>query len=119
MKHNNTIETVEVVKDGIVWLENPRRRTYSVASLLKVGKDNAVTSEELMRTLNISRRSLFDAVHKERLEGAIILPDNAGGYYIPDMDTEEGQREFESWSCRMKASGRGQLAVTGKRKAGH
>ncbi len=119
MKHNNTIDAKEATKEKIVWLEKSiNRRNYSVSALLKVGKANAISSEELMRTLSINRRTLFSVVHSERLNGAVILPDNAGGYYIPDMDTEEGKREFEVWACRMKALGRGHFAVTGRKTNG-
>lgn len=88
-----------------------------IADLLKVGKENAIAAEYLMQALNVSRRSLYGALHRERLEGSVILPDNAGGYYIPDLSTEEGQNEYENWRKRMQANGRGNFAVTKKRQA--
>lgn len=87
-----------------------------VHEYLKTGRANAIPAEKLMQAFNVSRRGLYSEIHRERLEGAIILPDNAGGYYIPDLSTEEGQNEYENWRQRMQANGRGNFAVT-KRQA--
>lgn len=59
-----------------------------ITDILRVGKDNALSAEYLMDVFKISRRKLYAEIAKERCEGALILPDNNGGYYIPDETTE-------------------------------
>lgn len=89
-----------------------------VTDLLKVGRASAVSAESLMQALNIDRRALYREIRLERLRGAAIVPDYKGGYYLPDMETAEGQQDYEVWRRRMQAIGRGTFAVTKERGNG-
>lgn len=80
-----------------------------ITDILKVGKDNALSAEYLMNTLKISRRELYKEVARERREGALILPDYNGGYYIPDEDAEGA--EIAAYSRRMASLAKSTFAA--------
>ena len=73
-----------------------------VAELLGRGKENARTSEELIKVCGfMSRRDLQNQIAKERDEGKIILSTTTGrgGYYLP-ADREEIQHFIDSMESR-------------------
>ena len=75
-----------------------------VNELLKIGKSNIMTSEELINTLKLSgTRELVSIVQKERQQGAVILSTcgNGGGYYLPE--TEQELKEFIKSMDRRKS----------------
>lgn len=53
-----------------------------VYELLKIGKENAITSSELRELIGVSKRNFYSIVRKERNNGAVIIADG-NGYYIP------------------------------------
>lgn len=62
-----------------------------IAEVLGTGKENAKTSEELVRYFGFNTvRELQEVVAKERAAGAVILStcSGAGGYYLPSDKTE-------------------------------
>ena len=75
-----------------------------VNELLKIGKSNIMTSEELINSLKLSgTRELVSIVQKERQQGAVILSTcgNGGGYYLPE--TEQELKEFIKSMDRRKS----------------
>ena len=75
-----------------------------VNELLRVGKSNAVSHEYLQTALGLkSRRELWKLIQIERAAGVLILPDNAGGYYLGETKTAAGRAEVEAWRKRMVA----------------
>lgn len=75
-----------------------------VNELLKIGKSNIMTSEELINALKLSgTRELVSIVQKERQQGAVILSTcgNGGGYYLPE--TEQELKEFIKSMDRRKS----------------
>ena len=72
-----------------------------VQELLKRGRKNAVYWQVLCNALGMdNRRQLWAQIARERAAGAIILPDNQGGYHLPD-ESETG--DIEAWRRRMMA----------------
>ncbi len=63
-----------------------------VSDLLFRGKRNAVSTAYLCRRLSISARELRRRVHRERLEGIVILSSCTGGYFLPE--SAEETKEF-------------------------
>lgn len=75
-----------------------------VNELLKRGKENAITTEELIRACNFScRRELTKQIMRERAAGALICSTTAGqgGYYLP-QSREEVTEFINSMSNRAK-----------------
>ena len=75
-----------------------------VEELLNRGKENAITTEELMRACNMgNRRDLTLQVAHERAAGALICSTTSGhgGYYLPNS-REEALEFIESMSRRAK-----------------
>lgn len=86
-----------------------------IAELLNKGKENAITTESLMRACNFdNKRDLTMQVAKERAAGALICSRTSGqgGYYLP-RSREEVQEFIESMSNRAKNTFK---AVTAARK---
>ena len=83
-----------------------------VQELLRIGKDNSVSRAYLKKVLNIDDRTLFAQVARERVEGAVILTDGHGGYYIPDPATAEGQAQIRKFEIRMYSMARNTIAAT-------
>lgn len=55
-----------------------------IYELLRNGKQNAVSTEQLMLLTGVNDvRTLRNAVANERKKGALILSSNSGGYYLP------------------------------------
>ena len=58
-----------------------------IYELLEFGEDNAKTSEELARYLNICKRDIMEYVRLERLSGKPICS-TCKGYFLPDNKEE-------------------------------
>lgn len=75
-----------------------------VNELLNRGKENAITTEELMRACHLEhRRDLTLQIAKERAEGALICSTTSGqgGYYLP-QSRDEVAEFINSMSNRAK-----------------
>lgn len=75
-----------------------------VSELLNRGKENAITTAELMRACNLERkRELTLQIAKERAAGALICSTTSGqgGYYLPE-NREEVVEFINSMSSRAK-----------------
>ncbi len=62
----------------------PGKADYHIASLLPVGKENAISTAELVRLTGCtSARELQQHIASERKAGAVICSSSAGGYFLP------------------------------------
>ena len=60
-----------------------------VSEVLKRGKDNAISTSELMNILGFkTKRDLTLQIAKERDAGRLILSSTQGGYYMPQNKQE-------------------------------
>ena len=60
----------------------------SIADLLGVGRENAITRRDLERLTGLDGRSVRLLIERERRAGTPILADNASGYFLPASDYE-------------------------------
>ena len=66
----------------------------NIIDVLPVGKENAISTEELCRILEVpNKRSLQKIISAERKKGNLILSHHSGGYYTSNDRNEI--REFE------------------------
>lgn len=63
----------------------------SIADLLGVGRENAITRRDLERITGLDGRSVRLLIERERRAGTPILADNASGYYLPASDYERAE----------------------------
>lgn len=63
----------------------------SIADLLGVGRENAITRRDLERLTGLDGRSVRLLIERERRAGTPILADNASGYYLPASDYERAE----------------------------
>ena len=57
---------------------------FAIAGLLPIGKENAVSTEELVQVIGCSSaRELQQYIAQERKAGAVICSSTTGGYYLP------------------------------------
>lgn len=62
---------------------------FAIAGLLPTGKENAVSTEELVRVIGCgSARELQQYIAQERKAGAVICSSTTGGYYLPANQIE-------------------------------
>lgn len=62
---------------------------FTIASLLPVGKDNAISTEDLVNLTGCSSaRELQQYIAQERKAGAVICSSTTGGYYLPANHAE-------------------------------
>lgn len=79
-------------------------KEVTIADYLGVGKENAISWQELVNLLSVnSRRELYRLIENERKNGTVILSDYNGGYYIPDSKTPEGREEIEKFINKFSA----------------
>ena len=62
----------------------------SIADLLGVGRENAITRRDLERLTGLAPREVSLAVERERRSGVPILADGSG-YYLPASDDERAE----------------------------
>ena len=62
-----------------------RKRPFFIEKHLRYGRENAISTRDLMRMLGMSERAIRHEVSVERRHGAPILSDcrSDGGYYLP------------------------------------
>ena len=65
---------------------------FIIEPLLPYGKDNSISSKELMTVLNMTERELRARVAYERNHGAIICSSTTGGYF--KFKSREELKEF-------------------------
>lgn len=92
-------------------IKNKHNRTHAdqngnsdfvIASLLPVGKENAISTKELVRIAGCSSsRELQQRIAEERRAGAIICSSTTGGYFIP-ANREEMQEFYMVLKNRAK-----------------
>lgn len=87
--------------------EQPGKADFQIAGLLPFGKDNAVTTQELMRLTGCgSVRELRQRIASEREQGAIICSGSGKGYWRP-----KDRQEIEQFIKTMKARALNTLKV--------
>lgn len=60
----------------------------SIADLLGVRRENAITRRDLERLTGLDGRSVRLLIERERRAGTPILADSTNGYYLPATDDE-------------------------------
>lgn len=63
-------------------------RGCQVASLLGVGEENGIKLTELVQMTGRNERVVRRMIQHERKDGALILADNANGYFLPGNISE-------------------------------
>ena len=63
----------------------------SIADLLGVGRENAITRRDLERLTGLDGRGVRLLIERERRAGTPILADSASGYYLPASDDERAE----------------------------
>lgn len=63
-------------------------RGCQVASLLGVGEENGIKLTELVQMTGRNERVVRRMIQHERKDGALILADNANGYFLPGSISE-------------------------------
>lgn len=81
-----------------------KRKDYRVIqcvvyNALRVGRENALSREELSRITGYRDRLVREAIEALRHDKVIISLGIQGGYYIPDS-TPQGRREVAAWLAR-------------------
>ncbi|WP_195421679.1 hypothetical protein [Faecalicatena contorta] len=67
----------------------PGKAEFPIASLLPLGKENAIPTQELVKLAGCSTpRELQQHIALERKAGAIICSSTTGGYFIPANHAE-------------------------------
>lgn len=75
---------------------------YPIASLLKAGKENAISTKELVRLSGCkSVRDLQECIFQERCTGAIICSGSGAGYWLP-KNKEEIRKFCETMEKRAR-----------------
>ena len=93
--------------NSIISLQNQ----HFIESLLSVGKENAISTTELMQLSGIkSARQLQKQISSERDSGAFILSSTTGGYYLPDSG-EKGRQEIKEYVKTLRARALNTLKV--------
>ena len=72
---------------------------YKIASLLPVGKENAISTHDLVQLTGCnSARELQQYIAVERNRGAVICSSTTGGYFLPanHKETEEFCKVLEN-----------------------
>lgn len=65
-----------------------------ILDYIPIGKKNAVGRTILREFIGVSDRELRDMIHHARRKIPILNLSDGNGYYIPDMNTEEGVRDL-------------------------
>lgn len=60
----------------------------SIADLLGVGRENAITRRDLERLTGLDGRSVRLLIERERRAGTPILADSVNGYFLPASEEE-------------------------------
>ena len=72
---------------------------FTIAGLLPVGKENAISTDDLVNLTGCSSaRELQQYIAQERKAGAVICSSTTGGYYLPanKMEIAEFRRSLKN-----------------------
>lgn len=72
---------------------------FTIASLLPVGKENAISTEDLVNITGCgSARELQQYIASEQKAGAVICSSTTGGYFLPEnrMEIAEFHRSLKN-----------------------
>ncbi|MGF7002438.1 hypothetical protein M2149_000814 [Lachnospiraceae bacterium PFB1-21] len=64
---------------------------------IPTGRENAVSRGYLSAVTGLSDRNIRQLIHDARRRIPIINAQEGEGYYIPDMNTEDGKNELLRW----------------------
>ena len=84
---------------------------YRIIDKLRHGAGNGITMSELAALYGCSSREIRAQVHRERVDGAVILAGETG-FYLPSEDPETALQELRAFEKRMKAKARNTLEAT-------
>ena len=87
------------------------RKPGAIERMLRRGADRGISMAELAGAFRCSNREIRAQVHKERMEGAVILAGDTG-FYLPSEDPETAVQEIKAFERRMKAKARNTLEAT-------
>ncbi|MGF6991438.1 hypothetical protein M2150_002713 [Lachnospiraceae bacterium PM6-15] len=79
---------MEKNKSNRVYTNEGGNPAFVIEPLLPLGKENAISSEELTKIFNCTDRELRAIVSRERKSGAIICSATTGGYFKPKTKEE-------------------------------
>lgn len=87
---------------------------FVIASLLPVGKENAISTEDLVKLIGCSSaRELQQYIAQERKEGALICSSTTGGYFQP----AKRQEIIEFCNALESRAGNTIVAIQGAKRA--
>lgn len=86
------------------------RQPGFIASLLLYGPENGLTLKDLVQLTQWPERAIRKEIEAERRAGALIISDNAHGYFLTD-DPAEAQRFARSMLHRSREIARTARAV--------
>lgn len=98
-------------KDEIMNLTMFGRIPGTIEKALRHGAGNGRTMAELTDLFQCSDREIRLQVHKERVNGAVILAGDTG-FYLPSKYREEALHEIRAFENRMSAKARNTLKAT-------
>ena len=87
------------------------RETGLIESMLGRGAAHGVNMSELAAAFGCSEREIRAQVHRERINGAVILAGD-NGFYLPSDDPEIALHEIRAFENRMKAKARNTIKAT-------
>lgn len=71
-------------KHNRVYADRNGNSEFVISSLLPVGKENAISTDDLVKYTGCSSaRELQQYIARERKAGAVICSSTTGGYYLP------------------------------------
>ena len=68
-----------------------------ITKYIPIGKENAITTKELMNITGMTMRKLRQAINDARISGAVILTDLKTGYWLPDLNNSNTVNEIEHY----------------------
>ena len=84
-------------------ITNRNQKQYKIAPLLPRGKENAISSADLLSMSGLhTTRQLQTQIAAERIMGALILSSTTGGYFSPDYG-EKGKNELTEYIRSLQA----------------
>lgn len=90
----------------------PQGQAVKISSLLSHGAENGVTLRHLEKLTDLPGREVRRQIERERRAGALIISDNAHGYFLTD-DPAEAQRFARSMQHRAREILRTARAIEG------
>lgn len=86
-------------------MSEKNERKLKVSDHLSVGKEHGRTATEVMLEMGINRRVMRKIVYEEMTKGDsfILNLQDGNGYFIPDLDTEEGVADARRYISQERA----------------